>query len=178
MKALLYLVLGLVFGIFLVVIGVGETSKTTPTCGGRTMSQGDHCVSSKGGRKDFDQQLSSDRRGGYFMIGFGALVILGAAGVAVASLATSDKKPAPGNLTPQARSGPPYGQPLPGQPGQPFPGQPTPGPFGAQPPGVQPFGATAQQPATPPPSANPSPFAPPQTSPPPPGPTSPYTKGQ
>ncbi len=163
MKTILYLVLGFGLGLMLLIIGVNEVSKDTPTCGGRAMSQGDRCVSSKGGRRDFDAQLRSDHRGGYVMIGIGGLMALGSVAVGGAALVTPTKQsgatPAVGNLTPQTGFPP---QQYPGQPhsGQHFSGQH----FSGQPLFGQPL---PQQPA--------QPFTPPPT---PPGPNSPRTTSQ
>lgn len=159
MKNVLYLVLGVILGFFLLIIGINEVSKSNPTCGGQTMSHGDRCVSSKGGEKDYDAQLSSDHRGGYFMIGIGGLMGVGSLAVLVGALVTRGKQP----------------QQHPATPGFPSGHQPPPPPgFGAPPQA----GPPASQPGYAAPPPPPGYIAPPPPPPRDPGPLSPRTKGQ
>ncbi|MGW6699724.1 hypothetical protein [Nocardia sp. NPDC055049] len=124
MKDLLYSVLGVVFGAFLVFGGI-VTLNSGADCDGKAMSAGQTCVTTSKGssvERDAGEQEAQNKRTGWMLIGGGAVMSIGSAfwlrsnlrsrRARRAATAPQGYPPAPNGL-PQAQGHWPQGAPAP-----------------------------------------------------------------
>ena len=72
-------VTALVVGAVALVIGIVMLSSAEVKCGGKTMSEGQICETTRNGsttRNTYEEQKLDDQRTGYLAVGFGALALL------------------------------------------------------------------------------------------------------
>jgi hypothetical protein len=119
-------VLMLVVGIGLLIGAISTFSEDEVTCGSRTMSPGDTCVSTSSGRRgrggstterSYEEQHDSNTTTGWILLGFGSFLSIG--GGAWAYRAFGGKRPQQGVVAPNGGWGP--GQPQPVSYPQPSP---------------------------------------------------------
>ncbi|WP_280269654.1 hypothetical protein [Nocardia wallacei] len=102
MKTIIKMVAGVLLGIGLLIGGVVALTQHEVTCGTSVMSSGDQCeVTSRGGHvatRDYGEQQSGAKTGGWVMIGIGSVVVL-VFGLGLLGALTPDKtsSPAPGS---------------------------------------------------------------------------------
>lgn len=127
MKNRFYALLTPIVGVFLIVLGIVQFSEDEVTCGSRTMSAGDTCVTSSrksrsSTERSFEEQRDANSRTGWIMLGFGSLALIG--GVFWSYSEFRKKRPA--GFRPQGPHAPhppyPHGAqpPVPAYPQQPY----------------------------------------------------------
>ncbi|MFI2231734.1 hypothetical protein [Nocardia testacea] len=79
MKSVIKLAVGTLLGIGLLIGGVVTLTTDEVRCGGEVMSVGDRCEETSSGSsttRDYDDQESDNKAGGWIMIGFGSVILL------------------------------------------------------------------------------------------------------
>jgi hypothetical protein len=88
MRTVLGVLLLLVIGGGLVFAGFRQTTSDEVICGGETMSPSDICTETSHGSStdySYEEEKASGKQSGWFLVGFGGVVLLGGAAVGVAA---------------------------------------------------------------------------------------------